>query len=358
MSTVTNSITTCPDLQSMLNNWFITCQRVRIGSPMFQFLLSDVNTTGIQQVVNPMSNKKRTVQLVYDQPIATSEANTVSDCDRVCDATTERGDLSQDYYIDCTDGKYVEERIRTSDWNESCRDNGEVVLRTLNNMIGVLDDVMAEKTASELPPLVGAYSSDVATTDMTIDVDDFLVVATQKSGGDPDLRAFQQIDLATEMSGYCNGRFITGGSLLAQYYRIMNVSCCADNGIDGAEMLATYGQAVSYDRWVAQQFGDDVSLIFQPGSVQVLTYNATDMPLMGLNGITDLDMTYRNFFEAVIVSPATGLPIDLTIKNDCGVIHIVMTAYTKAVGLPIDMYPTGHPLEGVVYLNGVQVTNP
>ena len=355
MSTVTASVTTCPTLQASLNAYFETCQFTNFGSPMLEFLYSDANRTGIQQLVNPASNKKRTVELVYDQPIW-DEATTVADCDKVCDATTDRGDLSTSYYIDCTDGRQIEGRIRTSDWNLSCRNNPEVIQSRIMKMILSLEDSIAEKTAQELPPLVGGWSTDSVDSGLTIDVDDFLVVATKLSGGNVDPQFWQSIDLATMQAGYCNGQFVTGGSQLFQAMRLFNAGCCADQGLDVAEMQRLYGRAVTFDRWVAQEFGDDVSLIFQPGSTQLLTYTATD-PMLNDIGL-DIDLSYRNFWEGIIVSPRAGLPMDISLKNDCGVIHIVITCTTKAIGLPVDMFPVGHPLVDVNYLTAVQVTNP
>ena len=357
MSTVTSTVTTCPSLQASLNSYFETCQIAGFGSPVLDFLNSDVNRSGIQQLVNPTSNKKRTVQLVYDQPIWVDEVATVSDCDKICVASTDRGDLYADFSIDCTDGIYLEGRIKTSDWNESCRDNNEVIMSRVMKLVAGVADGVAQKTAQELPPLVGAYSSDTAASGLTINVDDFLEIATrQASSTNIDPSAFQETDLALTQTGYCNGQFISGGSQLFQYWRLMQAGCCADQGLDALEMLRLYGRSISYDRWVSQEFGDDVSLVFQPGSVQLLTYTDTD-PILNDVGIADLDMTYRNFFEAIIIDPRSGIPMDMTLKNDCGVISIVVKATTKAVGLPLDIYPSGHPLEGVTYLNGIQVVN-
>lgn len=358
MSTVTSAVTSCPAIQDGLNNYFATCQTVSMGSPMLEFLYSPVNRSGINQLVNPSPNKKKVVTLVYDQPMWVDQASDVTNCDKLCVATTERGDLSKNYEIDCTDGKYIEHKMKTSDWNESCRDNNEVINARLVQMIGGLDDAIAQKTATELGPLTGNYSTDVAAAGLTVDTDQFLEVATLLTGGAINPLAYQQSDLAMKMTNFCNGEFHTGGSQWYQYYRLMQAGCCADQGVDASEMLSLYGRAVTWDRWVAAAFGDDVSLVFQPRSVQLLTYNDTDPRVSFDGGLVDLDMTYRNFFEAVIVSPRTGIPYDFTMKNDCGVIHMVLKGTTKAVGLPIDMYPTGHPLEGVTYLNGIVVSNP
>ncbi len=138
---------------------------------------------------------------------------------------------------------------------------------------------------------------------------------------------------------------------------LMKVGCCASSGLNLLDLLNAYGEATVYDRWIAAEFGDDVSLLIQDQSIQLLTatWNA---PMLDLGGMLDLDMTYRNGFSTVIEDPITGIPVDVKFKEDCEVVHIVMTATTKTIGLPNDMYPAGHPNEFVNFVAGVQVTNP
>lgn len=360
MSTVTSTVTSCPSLQGMLNEYFETCSFTSFGSPFLDFLNSDINRSGIRQLVNPEVNKKRTVQLVYDQPIWVDEATAIADCDKQCTATTERGDLYANYTIDCTDGLYMEELIKTSSWIDSCRNNQSVIASHIMKLVFGLEDAIAQKTAQELPPLVGAYSSDVPASGLTVDADDFLNVATQQaSSTNIDPQAFQQIDLALTQTGYCNGRFVTGGSDLFQYYRYLQAGCCADQGLDALEMLRLYGNAVTWDRWVAAEFGNDVSIVAQPGSLQLLTLNKAegnvfgDIDIMGLGGVSG----HMNYWEGIIISPRSGLPMDIRISDACGSISIFVELTTKLVGLPLDIYPVGHPLEGVTYVNGIQVVN-
>jgi hypothetical protein len=141
------------------------------------------------------------------------------------------------------------------------------------------------------------------------------------------------------------------------YYQLSRVGCCADNGIDALAALNTYGEVTTYDRYVAAEFGNDVSLMLQAGSTQLLTYNAVTPAIVNLGGLGELDMTYRNYFEAIILDPLTGFPVDLSIKSDCGVVDIVMTATAKPVALPFTLYPEGHPNEGVNFAAGIQVAN-
>jgi hypothetical protein len=47
----------------------------------------------------------------------------------------------------------------------------------------------------------------------------------------------------------------------------------------------------------------------------------------------------------------------MVINYSCGVLHIVMTACTKLVGLPADIFQNGDIYAGVNFVNMVKVTN-
>lgn len=353
MSTITNTITTCPNLQAWMTDYLVACPAARRPeSPLFNFLYSDLNRSNLRQIINPVPGRKRTVTLVYDQPVAVADVSAVASCDRVCDAETERGDASTDYTIECTDGFYVEEKITLSDWNESCRSDGDILMRKMTNLLDGLMARVYQAVAEAYPPLLGGWSSDVD----GVTVDDFLSVSTETSSA-LNTNAYQVINLAKMQTGYCQPTFIVGGSDLYAYWQIMQAGCCSDQGIDALRMLQLYGQAVSYDRYVAAEFGNDVSLMLQAGSTQLLTYNAVTPLINNIAGLGDLDMTYRNYFEAIILDPFTGFPVDLSIKSDCGVVHVVMTATCKPVALPFTLFPANHPNEGVNWAAGIQVVN-
>jgi len=355
MSTIFNTVTSCPAFQGWLTDYFATCPMSRRpGSPLFNFLYSDINRSILRNIINPVPGRKRDATLVYDQPVVVDDVNVVASCDRVCDATTERGDASVTYTLECTDGLYVEEQWRLSDWNESCRSDGDVLVRKLANMLDGLMAKVYEKTATELPPLLGGWSSDVNPT--WIDVDDFLNGDTVTAAGAVQAEFFQRLNIAKMQSGYCLPTFITGGTDIYGYMQLMNAGCCTVQGVDALAIMNQLGQSVSYDRYIATEFGNDVSVMLQVGSAQLLTYNAVTPAITNLGGLGELDMTYRNYFEAIVNDPLTGFPVDLSIKSDCGVVHIVMTATSKTVALPFTLMPTGHPNEGVNWLAGLQAT--
>jgi hypothetical protein len=58
-----------------------------------------------------------------------------------------------------------------------------------------------------------------------------------------------------------------------------------------------------------------------------------------------------------VFTPA-GLPVDLTMKDDCGNLSIVLTTTGKIVTLPTDIYEAGDKYAGVNYVNCVEIVNP
>lgn len=356
MSTFGNNIVPCEAIQRPLNVFFQTCPiSRRPATPTLVWTNSAENKSGIQTLVQPAPGKKMTARLTYTQPAPYSDVEAVADCTKVCDADTKQGDSSVDYTIDCTDGLRIARQVEFSDWNESCKGNNTIIMETMMNMLDALIPMVAAKQATELNPLIGDWSSDVNPS--WIDVNNFLEVATQTATGAVDPRWTERVNLAKMMTGFCAPTFTTGGTDLYSAWRLLNAGCCTGDGLNIPELLALYGEAVAYDRWVAAEFGNDVSLMLQSNSVQLLSAVWNTAPL-SLGGMVDLDMTYRNGFMTVIFDPITGIPVDLNIKEDCGVVHIVMTATTKTVGLPNDMYPAGHPNEFVNFVTGISVVNP
>lgn len=355
MSTVTTAITTCPNFQAMLIDNFQTCNMSgRPDSPLFMFLNSPANRSNLRDIIAPRPGKKRVAELIWDQPILPGGATTPSSWDMTCSASTERGDMSTTYEINYTDAREFEERINLADWNASCRDNGELILGKINRLIDALMTSLYAKVAGDMPPLLGGWASTV-----TVDADDFLEVATEKAGND-DLNpaAYMDISIAKMKTGYCAPTFIVGGTDLFRYYQFMRAGCCTQDGVDALAILAQQGEAVTYDHWVETEFGGDVSLMLQTGSVQLLHYNGFSNALSDVTSIAGFDMSAAKIgFTGVILDPRTGYPIDISIREDCNVVSIVVRALAKPVSLPFDMFGVGSVYEGVNWAAGIQVVN-
>lgn len=354
MSTVTDSVVPCPNIQGPLNEFFETCDLGRIDSPVLNFLNSPENTTGIRQLVSRVNGRIATVELTYTQTVPESDVSAVESCEVNCTATTDRGDLKTDYTIDCTDGLEVEGRFNAVDWINSCTSDGQAIFNLFRNMLGGLMNATARKVAEDLNPLIGTWAPGGG----TLTVDDFLEVEIVKAtSGDLQPRAYQTIANNKMLSAYCTPTFIAGGLDLYGYYQLMRAGCCNNEGVDNMAVLMQMGELVAFDRFMMETYGNDVSLMFGLRAVQLLTYNSVT-PLIQNIGLADLDMTYRNGWSGIIIDPVTGLPVDVRIKEDCGIIHIVMRLTVKPVGLPNDLVHAGHALEGVNFLGGIQVVAP
>lgn len=345
----------CPDIQVELNQYFQTCnsQFLKEPTPLYDFLMSPVNRGTYSQTVSPGQGKLKTVQMRYSQRILESEVTQPGSCDRSCVATTKRGDLTTQCTIDPCDFEEVSELISAQDFTYACRNNFDIVNEKMMLLMSALERKMATQLTGEAVALLGNWNALV--DDWATISSDFLQVQTLKTGStDINPSAFEDIDMALTQTGYCNGAAIFGGPTLTKYYRLMLAGCCANQGLDLGEILSLYGKAIVYDSRVQKAFGDvDKNIAIQPGSVQVATYNEND------NGIAEAAGVQwgANYYKRVIFSPMTGLPIDLTLSDNCGELSIFMRANAKVCGLPTDLYAPGDDMEGVVYVNGIKVAN-
>ena len=347
-----STLSECPDVQVELNQYFVNCDSANMmeSSPLYDFLMSPVNRGGYSQAVSPGQGKVKNIVYRYDQRILESEVSQPGDCDRSCVATTKRGDLTGTCVIDPCDFQEASELIGAQDFTYACRNNFDIVSGKIMRLINVLERKMATQLTAEAVALMGAYNSLVPNVSA-----DFLQVQTLKTGStDISPLAFEEIDMALKMTGYCNGAAIFSGPTLYKYYRLMQAGCCSNQGLDLGELLTLYGQAVMYDQRVQTAFADvDKALVIQPGSVQVVTYNEND------NGIAEAAGVQwgANYYKRIIFSPRTGMPIDLTLSDNCGNLSIFVRANAKLCGLPDDMFAPGDPMEGVNYVNGIEVVN-
>lgn len=347
MSLAPETLVACPDIQDRLDNYLQTCNssELREAMPFLEFVWSDTNRTGIQQRVAPGGGKTRTLQLTYWQRILESEVNSVSDCDQVCTASTVRGNLSADYTIDCT-GINIEEKMTPTDWRLICESNDFLYEKKISMMKDALIRKQASLYATQAGALLGAWASDVSPKSGI-----YLEINTQKAGStDINPGFMQDIDFAAMQSNFCNGKVIFGNADLYKKYGIMQAGCCSSQGVDISQMLAQYNTAVLYDHRVASVANglkSNSSWIVMPQVLQplYLTMNDNNMPLIG-----------ANYFKTVIYDQ-TGIPIDLSIADDCGTININMTLRSKLVSLPADLYAPGDRMVGVTHFAGIYTNN-
>lgn len=351
MSYGSTTLNPCETIQDELNEMFMTCDasRLREPSPFFDFVMSSENMAGVAQEVSPGGGKTRTVNLRYDQRI--NEDNVKSNQSNPnCVATTKRGDCIEAYTIDITQNEQIEQLIDIADLVEICRTNENYWAENIQRLIDALVRKIATKTTQQAVLLTGKWGADVD----NVDVNDNLEVSTLRAGTTDEVAPFtmEDIDMALMQSAYCGPVGIFGGSALYKYARRVMAGCCSNQGVNLGEIMAQYGKAVAYDRRVANELGgNNFNFVVQSGALQLITFNMFE-GAEGLNVITGSD-----YSRTVIVDPQSGLPIDLTIKDNCGQVSVILTATTKLISMPDDMFGTGDIYDGCKFFNTIEVVN-
>ena len=346
MSASSSVLNACNTLQVELEENWKNCHTIREPLPILEFLYSPENREPIREIISTGGGKLRTVQVRYDQRIGESAVNSNQSV-TACSASTKRADYVKTYSMDINKNLQIEEKWDIQDLVHICRDNGVFMASRIQHLIDALMRKVATVCATESVALVGGWASDV-----TVDAQNELNVQTFKTGSTDALYPYtmEEIDLALTKSGYCAPVVIIGGSTLYQYARRVQAGCCSDSGVDLGQLYSSYGKAVLWDRRVKSAYGsEDKSLVAQIGALQLLTFNmfeGTGNPIEG-----------GDYRRLVINDPLTGFPIDMTMKDDCGTISIILTATTKVVALPDDLFANGDVFDGVTYAATIQVVN-
>jgi hypothetical protein len=101
----------------------------------------------------------------------------------------------------------------------------------------------------------------------------------------------------------------------------------------------------------AAQGSQSKALVTTAGAIQWLSFNLAEWNA----GITPVPGA--NYSKTQVFTPA-GVPVDLTMKDDCGSLSIVLTTTGKIVTLPTDIYEASDKYAGVNYVNCVSIVNP
>lgn len=348
MSALNPVYTACEDLQGRLSNVFNNSQELnRDRSPFLEFVLSPFNENGIAQTINPGDGKVRTVNLIFDQPILESEVATESD--RACRTGEKRGDKVATYDIDTSVVYESIENIAISDLATKCEVNSDFIARRLlMNMLAV-EKKVATVTATQAAAQLGNYSQDVITAESL--AEDWNLVVSTLATGQYKAGALEKIQWAAMASGFPNIVGF-GGRLMDEHVRLALAGCCTQWGIDVGELLTQFGFAFAYDRRVAAALGSvsTKSLITEPGNFQLLRY--LENPAMQTLG----NYEFKSNEYVTGFTPA-GLPVDITIQENCKVLTIQVQATTKLVSKPSNMFQVGDNFEGVTGAAEVTVTN-
>ena len=328
----------CPHLQVDLDEAWINGMFPTEHVPEAEFLTSATNNRGIKQMIVPGNGSIRTVDVRYtrrrlEENVKTNQANPN------CTASYSYGNETTSYTIDPSVNVQDSTIINLNDDRLSCVDSFKNAMR---DSVDVVDRKVASIIATQSVALAGGWGGDVPSTTGTITNGvvkngTFYQLAFNATSGAPMPGVWPDLRNALDDSGFPDEVALFGGNTLRRYFQFLAAGCCTNDGIDLSEMMAQYGYAAAKDKRVADALGSqDSYLAIAPGALQVLNYSrAEGKPLWGqlLGGGAG-----SNYFMTTVASPRFGLTYDVNAKDDCGTLHLTVTATIKTIGLPADMY--------------------
>lgn len=348
MSYTIGQLVYCPNLQRKISDRF-DIREVNEFMPFFEFLTSPINNKGLSAEVAPGGGKIRTVTLKYvPRQLESSVANDVAN--PKCDVSNFIGDRYTNYEIDTDDNVQFGFSVTRQELEAACEANEMYVADRILDSIDVIDRALATKHTNDLMANIGKWA-----TNVTVNGSNEFEVATElPSSAMIDPQAHAKIKFALQKTSFKNSTFIFSGNTLAEYYRATLEGCCSEQGIDVGGIFRRFGTAVAYDMRIESALADaNKAVAIQAGAVTLLNYTATPwragMPSKVIEG--------SNYTQMVVVSPRTGVPMDLTISDDCGQVSFSLVATTKLATLPMDLFLQGDRMLGVNWISKIKVVN-
>jgi hypothetical protein len=318
--------------------------------PFLEFLLSPENTKLIRTEVSPGGGKLKTVEARWIQRLPETEVEEGGSI-LTCTSTNDYGDSTTTYTVDVTDTYTASQLINAADIARHCQENSRYVLESVMRLMDVIDRKVASAAAVQAVADIGNWGTEVEGY-YTV-TGDCLQIATRQTGGQA-LNEFALADIlqATRMANYPGAPVVFGGAEMQRYANAVQAGCCTQFGIDLLAISQQNGFGFAYDSRVAAAQGSQLkNLVTTAGAIQWLSFNLADWN----TGITPV--AGSNYSKTLVFTPA-GVPVDLTMKDDCGNLSIVLTTTGKIVTLPTDIYESSDKYAGVNYVNCVQIANP
>lgn len=316
--------------------------------PFLEFLLSPENVKLIRTEVAPGGGKLKTVQARWIQRLPETEVEEGGNI-LTCTSDNTYGDTTTTYTVDTTDTYIASQLINAADIARHCQENSRYVLESIMRLMDVLDRKVASAAAVQAVSKIGNWGTDVEGF-YTV-TSDCLVIDTI-NGNEPNPFAIADIQQATRMANYPSAPVAFGGAAMQRYANAMAAGCCSQYGINLLEITQQNGFGFAYDsRLAAAQGSQTKALITTAGALQWLSFNLAEWNA----GITPV--AGSNYSKTLLFTPA-GLPVDLTMKDDCGNLSIVLTTTGILAALPTDIYEASDKFAGVNYVNCVSIVNP
>jgi hypothetical protein len=345
---ISRILSECPNIQAPLGQLFIEVGQ-RESLPFLEYLNSPENVKLIRQQVSAGGGKLRTIEARWIQRLPETEVDAGADIMN-CSATNVYGDSTETYTLETTDTYQASQLISGADIARHCQDNNVYFLESVMRLMDVIDRKVASVAATQAVAAIGTWGTDVENF-FTMD-GDCIEVNTINAGNEVNPFALADIQQATTMANYPAAPIAFGGAAMQRYANAVKAGCCTNSGIDLLAISQQNGFGFAYDSRVAAAQGDQThALVTTAGAIQWLSYNLAEW---NSNFTPSVGAGYA---RTIAFTPA-GVPVDLTLKDDCGNLSVIVTATGKIVTLPTDIYEAGDKLSGVNYVNCVSIVNP
>jgi hypothetical protein len=346
----------CPQVQEDLNNAFamgtLSKGVLNESLPFLEQVVSSQQAFASQTVFRG-NGKLRTLQVIYTPQITESEV-TENVANPNCVATTVRGNLSETYTIDPAENVGAEQLIPHEQVRYNCGSNPQYFLDVMARLIDATERKVATKTVQEAAALTGTWAPRVgAIPGMTLTSDELVFATLLGTTGNFDPMLAGRLKRAFRDSLYQQDALIFSGGDLFDYSEALQIGCCNDGGLDLSAALSRHGMGVFYDKRVQDVFGSDESIAFRPGALALLYFAQSSW----LDNVMEQVRQGATYVSFTVNSPRTGLPYDVTIKDDCGQVSINIVATTKLVAPPADMFAVNSEYAGINFVNVLKVAN-
>lgn len=351
MSVISN-VLDCPDLQVPIDEAFARDWSRLEPLPFLEYLNSEPGRAGLTLRMLPGGNKVRRVEVSYFQRDLENETTT-NVANPNCGAGDEIEELSTVYDIDTTANIARTKSWTVNDFSRSCKASEFFIYSEIAKMLDVVDRAVATAMANYVVAnLVGKWASDTLNQDGTTITNPNLVVATKLANGNIDPTLYTTIEMARQVTGYPGGFAFTNQNIW-RYAKLAETGCCVvDQGVDFAAQLNKFGTVFAWDRRVENALSTNADgLYIVPGSLAFIPYVASEW---GDNPEVDRG---SNYLWRTLFTPR-GMPVDFTIKNDCGKVNMSVVATPHLRGMPEDLFKVGDVFEGVKGVNTIKITNP
>ncbi len=345
---ISRLLSECPNIQAPLGQLFIEVGQ-REALPFLEYLNSPENVKMIRMQVAPGGGKLRTVEARWIQRLPETEVVEGADIMN-CTATNQYGDSTTTYTLETTDTYQASQLISGADIARHCQENSVYFLESVMRLMDVVDRKVASAAATQAVAEIGTWGTDVEAF-FTMDGDCIEIKTVDATDGTINEFALADITQATQMANYPSAPIAFGGAAMQRYANAVKAGCCTQNGIDLLAISQQNGFGFAYDRRVAAAQGDQThALVTTAGAVQWLSYNLAEWN-------TGFNPTPGAGYSRTLAFTPAGVPVDLTLKDDCGNLSVIVTAIGKIVTLPTDIYEASDNLAGVNYVNCVSINN-